>query len=232
MFKLSAVVQILTFLKTFVLWNLSQKDIQDTFWNNWSFFFVQKSPHWIKANFFLNTISPLSSFQTAASSGDPHVHVIKMVKPEDEGLYTCVAGNFLGQAEASAYLEVSSASRFFLLSNPIASSLLPSWFTSTNHYNHYHLRYLLRISFLSVLSILASVAFTASLSSCDDRPLRTWLNQPKCDHWFTTKSMTSNDSCFCWSLGKLTSFVSLTLIQMKMRTCALYIPNWMNGHSD
>ena len=46
-------------------------------------------------------------FQTASSSGDPHVHIIKMVKPEDEGLYTCIAGNFLGQAEASAYLEVN-----------------------------------------------------------------------------------------------------------------------------
>ena len=32
-----------------------------------------------------------------------------MVRPEDEGLYTCIAGNFLGQAEASAYLEVNSA---------------------------------------------------------------------------------------------------------------------------
>ena len=32
-----------------------------------------------------------------------------MVKPTDEGLYTCVAGNVLGQAVASAYLEVNSA---------------------------------------------------------------------------------------------------------------------------
>ena len=34
-----------------------------------------------------------------------------MVKPTDEGLYTCVAGNVLGQAVASAYLEVNSAVR-------------------------------------------------------------------------------------------------------------------------
>ena len=46
-------------------------------------------------------------FQTASSSGDPHVHIIKQVKPTDEGLYTCIAGNVLGQATASAYLEVS-----------------------------------------------------------------------------------------------------------------------------
>ena len=52
-----------------------------------------------------------SLFQTASSSGDPHTHNIKMVKPTDEGLYTCVAGNVLGQAVASAYLEVNSASR-------------------------------------------------------------------------------------------------------------------------
>ena len=38
-----------------------------------------------------------------------------MVKPTDEGLYTCVAGNVLGQAVASAYLEVNSASRLFAL---------------------------------------------------------------------------------------------------------------------
>jgi len=47
--------------------------------------------------------------KTASSSGDPHVHVIKEVKPTDEGLYTCIAGNFIGQATASAYLEVNDA---------------------------------------------------------------------------------------------------------------------------
>ena len=36
------------------------------------------------------------------------MHVIKEVKPTDEGLYTCIAGNFIGQATASAYLEVNS----------------------------------------------------------------------------------------------------------------------------
>jgi len=47
--------------------------------------------------------------KTASSSGDPHVHIIKQVKATDEGLYTCIAGNVLGQATASAYLEVNSA---------------------------------------------------------------------------------------------------------------------------
>jgi len=47
--------------------------------------------------------------KTASSSGDPHVHIIKQVKPTDEGLYTCIAGNVLGQATASAYLEVNRA---------------------------------------------------------------------------------------------------------------------------
>lgn len=56
--------------------------------------------------------------KTASSSGDPHVHIIKMARPEDQGLYTCIAGNFLGQAEASAYLGVSAASG-------LRSSLLP-----------------------------------------------------------------------------------------------------------
>ena len=43
-------------------------------------------------------------FQTASSSGDPHVHIIRDVKSTDSGLYTCIAGNVLGQATASAYL--------------------------------------------------------------------------------------------------------------------------------
>lgn len=47
--------------------------------------------------------------KTASSSGDPHVHIIKEVKPTDEGLYTCIAGNVLGQATVSAYLEVNGA---------------------------------------------------------------------------------------------------------------------------
>ena len=55
------------------------------------------------------------SFQTASSSGDPHTHNIKKVAATDEGLYTCVAGNVLGQAVASAYLEVNSANRPFAL---------------------------------------------------------------------------------------------------------------------
>ncbi len=53
----------------------------------------------------------LSLSQTASSSGDPHVHIIRDVKSTDSGLYTCVAGNVLGQAQASAYLEVNSARR-------------------------------------------------------------------------------------------------------------------------
>ncbi len=50
-------------------------------------------------------------FQTASSSGDPHVHIIRDVKAHDEGLYTCIAGNVLGQATASAYLEINHANR-------------------------------------------------------------------------------------------------------------------------
>lgn len=45
-----------------------------------------------------------------ARSGDPHTHIIQRVEPTHEGLYTCVAGNVLGKAEASAYLAVDSGS--------------------------------------------------------------------------------------------------------------------------
>jgi len=61
--------------------------------------------------------------KTASSSGDPHVHIIKQVKPTDEGLYTCIAGNVLGQATASAYLEVNSA-RSSLSCSPLLFLLL------------------------------------------------------------------------------------------------------------
>lgn len=44
----------------------------------------------------------------SARHGDPHTHVIDRVEPYHEGLYTCVAGNVLGKAEASAYLQVYS----------------------------------------------------------------------------------------------------------------------------
>ena len=48
-----------------------------------------------------------SFFQTASSSGDPHVHIIREVQAEDEGLYTCIAGNVLGHSTTSAYLQVN-----------------------------------------------------------------------------------------------------------------------------
>ncbi|CAB4070474.1 unnamed protein product [Lepeophtheirus salmonis] len=58
------------------------------------------------------------------SSGDPHVHIIKQVKPTDEGLYTCIAGNVLGQATASAYLEVNSGPRLYSQIQILGLSLL------------------------------------------------------------------------------------------------------------
>ncbi|XP_071747086.1 kazal-type serine protease inhibitor domain-containing protein 1 [Lepeophtheirus salmonis] len=62
--------------------------------------------------------------KTASSSGDPHVHIIKQVKPTDEGLYTCIAGNVLGQATASAYLEVNSGPRLYSQIQILGLSLL------------------------------------------------------------------------------------------------------------
>lgn len=46
--------------------------------------------------------------KNARTRGDPHTHMIQRVQPFHEGLYTCVVGNVLGRAEASAYLQVSS----------------------------------------------------------------------------------------------------------------------------
>lgn len=47
----------------------------------------------------------------SARVGDPNIHEISQVRPHHEGLYTCVVGNVLGQAEASAYLQVNSGTR-------------------------------------------------------------------------------------------------------------------------
>ena len=84
----------------------------------------------------------LSSLQTASSSGDPHVHIIKEVKATDGGLYTCIAGNVLGQATASAYLEVSgafktssSASQVLLIVS-LALTWLASRWNEPQHHNH------------------------------------------------------------------------------------------------
>ncbi|XP_023341207.1 sialic acid-binding Ig-like lectin 15 [Eurytemora carolleeae] len=52
-----------------------------------------------------------------ARSGDPHTHIIQRVEPNHEGTYTCVAGNVLGKAEASAYLQVYSGSSSSLYSH-------------------------------------------------------------------------------------------------------------------
>lgn len=59
----------------------------------------------------------------SARRGDPHTHVIQRVEPLHEGLYTCVAGNVLGKAEASAYLQVYSGHQNLVL-NKGCSALL------------------------------------------------------------------------------------------------------------
>lgn len=54
----------------------------------------------------------------SARHGDPHTHTIENVDLDHEGLYTCVVGNVLGQAEASAYLSVQSGSSTTSLQAP------------------------------------------------------------------------------------------------------------------
>jgi len=79
--------------------------------------------------------------KTASSNGDPHIHTIRNVEPLHRGLYTCQAGNVLGKAEASAYLEVSSGTRcqtsltgcllFMLFSRSLLCLLCPTLFTTS-----------------------------------------------------------------------------------------------------
>ena len=46
-------------------------------------------------------------FQSGSLGGDRHVHQISSVSSTDEGSYSCVAENVLGQAQQVAYLAVS-----------------------------------------------------------------------------------------------------------------------------
>jgi len=60
----------------------------------------------------------------SARAGDPHTHQITNVDPQHEGLYTCVVGNVLGKAEASAYLQVNSGVGTVLASRVLVVVLL------------------------------------------------------------------------------------------------------------
>merc|ERR1719205_532982 len=51
----------------------------------------------------------ITLIKTAASPGDPHVHLIPSVVPAHSGTYSCVAENVLGQTKAEAYLAVNGA---------------------------------------------------------------------------------------------------------------------------
>ena len=66
----------------------------------------------------------LSLFQTASSSGDPHVHIVKQVDSADEGLYTCIAGNVLGQAWIILWILFHLHSKFC---HQVARIFTPKW---------------------------------------------------------------------------------------------------------
>jgi len=49
--------------------------------------------------------------RTASDTGDPYSFRIHKVDGLDEGFYTCVAGNILGETLSSAYLEINGGRR-------------------------------------------------------------------------------------------------------------------------
>ena len=72
--------------------------------------------------------------------GDPYRYRIESVGPEDSGLYTCLAGNILGETKHSAYLTVSSGPSdslplptFLLFSLCISIQFSSESFQSTLH---------------------------------------------------------------------------------------------------
>jgi len=62
---------------------------------------------WYHQEFDINGTSTL--LRTGASMGNPYSYVIKDVTDKDEGFYSCVAGNTLGETVSSAFLEISTA---------------------------------------------------------------------------------------------------------------------------
>merc|ERR1719350_813098 len=47
--------------------------------------------------------------RTGTDPGDPYSYTLTRVEPEDTGLYSCVAGNILGETVETAYLLVNKA---------------------------------------------------------------------------------------------------------------------------
>jgi len=73
--------------------------------------------------------------RTGASAGTPYSYYINKVSSADSGIYSCVAGNILGESVSTAYLEVNLVTRIQLemLLLPIVASLhimINSWTSS------------------------------------------------------------------------------------------------------
>jgi len=62
---------------------------------------------WYHHEFDFNGTSTL--LRTGSSMGNPYSYAITAVSVKDEGFYSCVAGNTLGETVSSAFLEISAA---------------------------------------------------------------------------------------------------------------------------
>jgi len=62
---------------------------------------------WYHQEFDDNSTSTL--LRTGADMGNPYSYTIKAVSYSDEGFYSCVAGNTLGETISSAFLQISTA---------------------------------------------------------------------------------------------------------------------------
>ena len=58
-----------------------------------------------------NIAGSLQLLRTGASKGTPYQYSIQHVVEDDTGVYTCVAGNIMGETIASAYLLVNKNNR-------------------------------------------------------------------------------------------------------------------------
>lgn len=62
--------------------------------------------------------------RTGSTSGNPYSFIVKDVSWLDEGFYTCMAGNTIGETVSQAYLHISSAPRNLPVGLPLVVALL------------------------------------------------------------------------------------------------------------
>jgi len=71
--------------------------------------------------------------RTGATQGTPYSYSIRRVGPQDRGLYSCVAGNILGETVSTAFLDISRGERAVLGELPLLLAVLLHLLNTRTH---------------------------------------------------------------------------------------------------